>query len=869
MLFLFRRRRFDCELAEEMQYHLDLKAQAGGGTEEARYRARREFGNSLLLRERSRDLWGWRWLRELAQDLRFALRMLLRGPGFTAIAVLSLALGIGANTAIFSLVNMVLLRPLPYREPGRLVALWEWNIRDRHINTVTGGNYADWKARNHVFEELGYSWDTAYTFTGTNNPESTFGYMLSCNFFRLLGAAPLVGRTFAAEECQTGKDHVVVLSYKLWQRRFAGDRDITGRAVQLDGVPYTVIGVMPAAFTHPSIATALWTPLALPADALSDRKNHALRVIGRLEAGVTFERAQIEMGRLATQLAKEYPDTDTGMGVQLWPIRDLYVGDVKPALVALQMAVLLMLLIACANVANLLVARACAREREVALRRALGAGRLRLIRQLLTEGVLLGMLGGAAGVVLALWSVSALASLLPASFAGLVDMEHARAWINTPVLLLAVLLSMASGIVFGAAPAFRGSASPSETLKAVGRSLTEGRGRMRLRGALVVSQIALSLVLLIGAGLIVRSFLRLADRRFGFRTDHVLTLELILRENRFADAERMAPFLEQVSQKIEAISGVESVGIISTLPLTGHYARRNFTIPGQPELPYAQQNVAEFRVVTPAYFRTMGIALGRGRYFDANDRAGAPGVAIINETLARRMFLNQDPIGRTIRVADAGMPEAREIVGIVGDTRHHELAIDPEPEIYRPFYQVFWPFFGIAVRSSGDPLAVASAVRSAIWSVDKEQPINSMATIEQLAGTALATRRASMILLSLFAGIALVLSAIGIYGIMAYSVTHRTHEIGIRMALGAEARSVLGMVLGRAVLLAAGGVAIGLAGAAGATRLLRSQLVDISATDPITFAVISVSLSAVALLAAYLPARRASKVDPVVALRYE
>jgi predicted permease len=591
-------------------------------------------------------------------------------------------------------------------------------------------------------------------------------------------------------------------------------------------------------------------------------------VFARLKHRVTLAQAQAEMDAIAGQLAKEHPSENAGSGVQLWPIRDFYAGDARTPLMVLQIAVLLMLLIACANIANLLMARAGTREREVAVRLALGAGKLRLFRQFLTEGILLAMLGGAAGVVLALWGVEALQGLLPSGFAGFLEIEHGRALIKTPVLLFTVLLSTAAGMIFGAAPAFRGSASPNETLKAGGRSFTEGRRKMRLRSALVVSQMALSLVLLIGAGLMIRSFLRLESRDFGYRTDHVLTLQASSSSSEMTAT--MATFLGEVTQRIETLPGVESAGAINTLPLTGADANRNFTIPGQPELSFAQQNNAEFRVVTPHYPRAMGIRLLRGRYFDERDRQGAPGVVLINETLARRYFPNEDPIGKRISVADAATPETRQIIGVVGDTRHHELALAPGPEIYRPFGQADWPFAWIAVRTSGDPLALANAVRGAIWAINKEQPINSVVTMEHLAADSLAPRRANMILLALFAAIALLLSAIGIYGVMAYSVARRTHEIGIRVALGAHERDVLGMVLRQAVLLALGGVALGLSAAFGVTRLMRSLLVEgVSATDPATFVAIPVLLCAVAGLAAYLPAWRASRVDPMVALHYE
>jgi predicted permease len=868
LMFLIRGERFDRDLEDEMRFHLEMKARAGGETADAGYAARRRFGNPLLLREESREQWGWIWLETLLQDVRYGARVLRKNPGFTLAAVLTLALGIGASTAIFSVVNAVLLRRLPYRDANQLVALWEWNTHEHHINTVTGANYADWNARNHVFADIGYSWDDVYTFTGTANPEAVFDYDFSCNFFSLLGTKPLVGRTFLPEECQAGKDHVVVLSQAIWQRRFGSDPGVIGRSIQLNHQPYTVVGVMPAEFGHPSSTTAVWAPLTLPPDLITDRKTHALRLVARLKTGATMERAQTEMDALARQLAAEHPAEDAGMGVQLWPIRDFYSGQVKKSLWVLQGAVLVMLLIGCANVANLLVARAGVRGREMAVRLALGAGRVRLVRQLLTEGMLLALLGGAAGVGLAFWGAEKLVTLLPSSVASMLGAAHSAAWVNMPVLLVALLLSMVSGAVFGVVPGLSASGSPDTTLRSSGRSLTESRRKVRFSSGLVVSQIALSLVLLAGAGLLIRSFLRLETRDYGFRTDHVLTLQL-MGSSGTEDSAGMAAFLAPVLQRIEALPGVIAAGAINAPPLTGMSAHRSFAIPGQPPLPYGQQPVAGFHVVTPHYFRAMGIRLLQGRYFDDHDQKNSAGVAIINETVARRFFANQNPIGRTISVADLGTPEVRIIVGVVGDTRHEELADAPYPEIYRPFTQADWSFAGIAVRTAGDPLALAPSVRAAIWAVNKEQPIDAMMTLEQRAETTLASRRANLMLLSLFAAIALVLAAIGIYGVSAYAVSRRTHEIGIRMALGAASRQVTRMVMGKALLLALGGVGIGLVAAAALTRYMESLLVDVSAMDAVTFVLTPAVLGAVAGVAAYLPARHASKVDPMEALRYE
>ena len=851
LLYLVRKRQFDRELAEEMQFHLDMIG-------------RKQFGNPILLEEASHEAWGWGWLERFAQDIRYGTRILLRSPGFTVVAMLALAIGIGANTAIFSVVNAVLLQPLPYGDPDRLVMVWEWNTKHSHINTVTGATFADWKNRNHVFADIGYSWDEMYTLTGSGHPESVPGYTLSTNFLSVCRVQPILGRAFLPGET----DRVVLLSYKLWQRRFGSDRKVIGAAVKLNDKDYTVVGVMPPNFAHPG-NSQLWTPLSVPPSFFSDRKIHALRVVARLKRGVTIDRARAEMDALAEQIAAEHPDTNAGMGVRLVPIREFYTGDIRPALLVLQAAVILVLLIACGNVGNLLLARASVRGREVAIRLALGAGRGRLLRQFLTEALLLSLGGGALGLALALWGIQALAASLPATIGTVADTQHPASWIDPLTLLFTAGISVAAGLAFGAAPALRAHGSPGEALKAGATSFTETVGRARLRKCLVVSQLALSLMLLVGAGLMIRSFLGLLTRQLGFRTGHVLTLVLVPSQTRYSDAQKMSGFVEQVITQIGAIPGVESAGATSGLPLSGMYARRNFTIPGQPPLSFAQQFNAEFRLATPGYFRAAGIRLVKGRLFDERDRRGAAEVAIINERLVRWFFPGQDPIGKSISVADGATPEIRQIVGVVGDTRPHGLGSDVEPEIYRPFYQAYWPFFGMVIHTSVPAESLAPAVRSSIWSVDKDQPVNNVQTMEQLLSGSLAAQRTNTVLLALFGAIALLLATLGIYGVMAYSVTQRTRDIGIRMALGANRGRMLVMVMREAMLLASTGVCAGLVAAFAITRFMRRLLYGVSATDPATFIVVAAILSTVAILSAYLPARRASRVDPMVALRYE
>jgi predicted permease len=860
-----RERDLERELRSDLELEAEEQREAGLPEDEARYAAQRTFGNTTLLKEEVREMWGWVFLDQFRQDLRYAFRAMGKSPGFTAAAVLSLALGIGANAAIYSMVRAVLLRALPYQDADRLVAVWEWNREHSRINTVSGGDFADWKARNRVFEDLSYSWDVTYTYTGLGDPEAVTAYTLAPNFFAMLGTQPMLGRTFRPDD----PEHVVVLAYQFWQRHFSNDAGIMGRAIKLDGQDYTVIGVMPDGFGYPNLKMQMWTPLVLAPSFFSDRKMHALRVAARLKPGVTLEQAEVEMDGLARQIEREQLDTNKGMGIHMEPVRNFYTGGVRTMLIVLQAAVLMTLLIACANVANLLLARASATEREVAVRLALGAGKSRLWRQFLTEGMVLAVAGAAGGLLVAHWGVQALTVLLPESTADFAAAANARAWIDVPVLLATLGITIAAGLVFGAAPAFHSQGAPRAALSAGARGLSENSAKVRLRGLLVVSQVALSLLLLIGAGLMVRSLLKLLDRQLGFRTDHVLTMILTLPPNRYPDSQRTTPFIQRVLAKVEALNGVESAAAINTLALTGMDARRNFTIGGRPESSFAQQANAAFRLVTPEYFRTVGIPLLRGRRFDARDQAGATGVVIINDTLARRYWPGEDSIGRSISVADGLTPAVREIIGVVGDTRDHGLADSATPEIYRPFYQAFWPFLGIVVRTSREPGDLANAISRAIWSVDKELPIRSIVTMDRLLNASVGSRRSNTILLAVFGLIAVLLAALGLYGVIAYSVQRRTHEIGVRMALGARGGDVMAGVLKQAMLLTAGGVLIGLPAAFAATRYLRSMLVEIGTADPLTFVAFPLMLMAVALLAAYLPARRASRVDPTVALRYQ
>jgi len=801
--------------------------------------------------------------------LRYAIRQLLKSPGFTIASVVTLALGIGASTAIFSVLHAVLLRALPYRQAERLVAVWQLNLERQARDKVTCADYADWKARNHVFEDLAYSMDEPYTLTdNTETPQSVVGFQFSTNLFSLLGAQPFLGRTFLPEDGEPGKDHVLVLSHRLWEKRFASDRSVVGRSVRLNGEPYTIIGVMPPEFAHPGTFVDLWTPIALASNWFENRKLHVLHVVARLRPGVRLEQAQKEMDLLTGELARQYPDTNKNWGARLAPIRDLYTGNLREALWVLQAAVLLMLIIACANVANMMLAQASTREREVAIRLALGARRRHLFNQFLTQGLILASLGAAGGLLLAFWGVQILPQMFSTQLSRMPLPAHPSDWIDWPVLLFALTTAAVAGVVFGLMPAFRAPRLPQEVLKAGVRGPTGHALSVRLRSVLIVSQVALSLMLLAGSGLLIRSFLRLQKQSLGFQTDRVAASFLLLAPNRYLDGNATTNFLEQVLSRLKAVPGVESAGAVSTLPLSGNDARRPFTIPGQPE-EAGRPNVARFRLVTPDYFQTMRIPLKRGRPFDERDRTGSAEVVLISEGLARRFWPNEDPVGKIITVPDMLTPAMRQIVGVVGDVRHYGLAEEAPIEIYRPFYQARWPFFTLVARASLDSVQLGNTLRQAVASVDKDQPIQSVRMMEELASDSVALRRASMVLLAIFAAVALLLAALGIYSVMSYTVARRTQEIGIRMALGAQSRDVLRLVTREAILLALAGVAFGLLGAFALTRFLGTLLYGVQPIDPVTFLGVSVLLIFVALLASYLPARRAAKVDPIVALRYE
>jgi putative ABC transport system permease protein len=864
-----RRARMEKELDAELRDHLERLAAeyVAEGLEEgeARRRAHIALGGLDQVKEDCRDARGTRWLEDLLRDVRQAGRLLWRSRRFTTAAALAIALGVGTNVTFFSLVNAVLLKALPYRDPDRLVALSEWHPQRGRYGKVSGADFQEWTARNTVFEAIACYWDRGYTLTGTAQPESLVGWQFSANLFALLGARSLLGRTLVPEDGRPGHDDVALISEALWRRRFAGSPAAVGQTLQLDGRPHTIVGIMPREFAHPDGRTDVWTPLVLGADLLASRDRHPLRVVARLKSGITLERARAEMTGLAAQLAREHPESNADWRVEVRPIRDVSVGDVRKLLWLLQGAVFLLLLIACANVASLILTRASAREREIALRLALGARPGHLLRQFLAEGLLLALLGGSVGMILAVWGVAVVPRWLADQLRHLPTPDTVQGWISPAVLLAAVAATISVGLVLGAVPLVRGLHLANGSLRGEGRGTTYGRRARRLRHGFVVTQIALSVCLLVGAGLLVRSFARLQARSLGFGAERVMTGILVLPTHRYSGLPQGARFLEQLGDRLSASPGVDAVGLVNTLPLTGMNARRPYQLPGLAD----RDQVADFRIVTPRYFAAIGIPLIRGRVFDDRDRAGAEEVAIVNDVVARRLWPGRDPVGQRIQVPDMATPAVRTVVGVVGNIRHHGLAAEPEPEIYRPAYQAYWPFFGIAVRLRADTPAPAEAVRNAVAALDRDLPVTDLRWLDERAADSMAWRRSSMALLGVFAGAALLLASFGLYSVVSYVVVQRSREIGIRMALGAVPAGVARAFLTRGAALAAAGLAIGLLVAVVLTRVLETLLFGITRLDVATYAAVAGLTLLVTSLATLFPALAAARVDPTIALRAE
>ena len=795
----------------------------------------------------------------LLNDIRYGIRGLVKRPGFSAIAIITLALGIGANTAIFSVINAVLLRPLSYDQPDRLVTL---------RSNQSAPDLADVVAATHTLSKIGGEVLSPLAYTGGPEPVQFQVGQVSGGYFETLGVKTARGRFITADDDQNGGPFVIVLSHGLWQRRFNSDEAIVGKTIPLSGNVYTVIGVMPPTFKSPEENTEAWTPVHVSNPVAANfRGVHFLRTYARLAPGVTRQQATAEMRLIDQQLATQYPANNRNRSTLLIPLQEQIVGDSRQALLILFAAVSLVLLIACANFANLLLARAAERGREIVIRAALGAGRLRIMRQLLTESILISLLGGAVGLVIAWWGSSLLIALKPENLPRLQE-------INLDLRVFAFTLGVAilTGLVFGLLPAWTASRPTlSNSLKSGGRSASSGRAQQGVRSALVTGELAVALVLLVGAGLLVKTFWKLRNIEPGFNPDHLLTMHLELPENRYKEVDSQTRFRTQALANINTLPGVQAA-MISELPLSGDSLNHDFVIEGRPPIPPGDEPSLETRSVLGDYFHIMQIPLKSGRDFaptDFDDQA--PLVGIANEELVRQYFPHENPLGKRIRWVRNPQIEWIEIVGVVGNVKHFGLDLPEQPTLYSPYTQInAWKrWMTFAVRTRGDRAALVQAVKGQIWKVDAQLPITRVQTMNEVAAGSFAARRFNMLLLTMFAGLALVLSAVGVYGVMSYAVTQRTHEIGIRMALGAQMSSVITLIMRSGLLIASLGIGIGLAAAFVLTRLMRSLLFAVEATDKATFASVSLCLLLVALLACYLPARRATKVDPLVALRYE
>jgi len=804
----------------------------------------------------------------LFKDLQYAIRTLLKRPGFTAAAIMTLALGIGGSTAIFTVVDAALLRGLPYASPDHLYHLWESRPQQEFAQReFSYPDYQDYQ-QNQVLEGLAAYSGGGGIMTGRGEPERVFAPSASANFFSVLGVEPVIGRTFQPGEDKPGAPRVVVLTYGMWQRRFGGDKGIIGESLTINGDPYTVIGVLPASFQFALRAADLWRPYQPTQNQLTARFMHGTNLIGRLKPGVSAGQAQSELSVIASRIEREHYDSHAGTGLKFIPLQEQVVGQVKPILLVLLAAVGFVLLIACANVASLLLTRSLARQKEVAIRAALGASRWRVIRQLLTESLLLSLVGGAAGLLIAYWGVSGLVAVLPDNQLNSLPFLKTL-HIDSSILGFSLGLSLLTGMIFGLAPALQSSRPDlNEVLKEGGRNTTGGAGH-RLRSALVVTEIALAVVLLVGAGLMMKSLLRLLDANVGFNPQNLLTMTVVLPAGKYSDASRQIDFFDQLKEHVQSLPGVIGAGMVNILPLQGGNTTR-FNVEGDPIPPPGQETEANFRIVNESYFQTLGVPLVAGRMFDDRDKPDAPAVVIMGKSSADRIFAGRNPIGRRL-VYSSGQTPPVLIVGVVGDVKIGGLDEALRPVLYYPFRQAAGAGTNLVVRTNGDPTALAATIRNEIRTLEPEVAIFNVNGMEQLIANSPAAfmRRFPALLIGIFAGVALLLASVGIYGVVSYSVSQQTHYIGVRMALGAQASDILKMVLKQGLILALAGMAFGVVAALALMRLLRSLLFEVKTTDAGTFALVLGTLFVVALFACYIPARRATKVDPLVALRYE
>jgi putative ABC transport system permease protein len=870
---LLRRNTVERELGSELQFHIERQIEeniaAGMNLREARRAAMREFGGVEQVKEECRDTRRTNYMENLGKDIRYGLRMLRKSPSFTFFAVGVLALGIAANSAIFSIADAVLLRPLPYRDSNRLVMIWEdSSAYGFPKDTPAPGNFSDWKSRNQVFADVAAISDGSFNLTGSGNPENLIGKWVTANLFSVLGVSPALGRDFRPEDDVPGAPGVTILSYGLWLRRFGSDPEIVGQEILLNNEKCTVIGVMKRGVQFPDRETELWVPSRFTTAQLTNHGNHFLQVIARLKPAVSLRTANANLATIAAQLEKENPDSNAKVGAFAVPLREELAGDVRPAIFMLVGAVCFVLLIACANVANLLLSRATGRRRELAMRIALGATRGRVMQQMLAESILLAMFAGAAGLLLSVWGTKFLATLIPNGIAPMTGTG-----VDGRVLLFTLVISLSTGIVFGIIPASRVSQFHlAYSLKQGGSRNGVGSGGHRLRDALVISEVALAIVLLTGAALMIRSLQNLYHLDPGFRADHVLVMRTPLPRQKYEAFAHRTAFYEQVLDRVEGLPGVIAAGYTTWVPLTNSGGATGITIEGKPEPAPGDVLIPNIRIISKDYTRALQMKLVEGRLFESRDGSGTLPVALINQTMAKNYWTGEDPTGKHFKVG--GYNEKSSwitVIGIVGDVHQAGLDVPARAEMYLPYQQQdagYEPEY-LAVRTSGDPMALAEIVRQQIWAVDKEQPVAGMMPLEDLVDENLASRRMQASLLSGFAGLALLLVTLGIYAVLSFAVTQRTQEIGVRVALGAQPRDVLRIIFSQGFKLFLIGAAIGLTAAFALSRALVHLLFGVRAYDPASFASVTLLLAAVALLACYVPARRATRVDPLIALRYE
>ena len=805
----------------------------------------------------------------LLQDMRYGARMLMKKPGFTLIAVITLAAGIAANTTIFSIADALVLRPFNFPNQERLVSVWERSTRQGGFDkgSVAPGNFDDWHEQNRSFERLIAIDQRSFDLTGAGQPEQFAGYGVSASFFDALGAKPALGRTFLPGEGKPGRDQVVVLKYSLWERRFGADPDVVGRTLTLNAKTFTVIGIMPPDFNFPVNGGEMWAPLAFDDKTKRERGSHYLRCMGLLRPGVSVAQANADLEAISRRAQRLFPETNAERSASVVDMNEDFARESKNYVTLLVGTVAFVLLIACANVANMLFGRAFGRQKEVAVRLALGASRWRLVRQLLTESLLLALMGGAIGLLFSVWGIDLLKGAIPEDYAKLIEgYDHLS--VNRTVLMFTLIVSMLTGVVSGLMPALQASKpNLNEALKEGVKGASPTGSRRRLRGALVVAEVALSLVLLIGAGLMIRSFVAMMRDDMGFNPHSVLSFRLWLPEERYSEAQRRG-FYDQLLKRLESLPGVVAAGATNLLPMSNNYIDTSFEIVGRAPFEKGKEPYVAYRIVTPGYFDAIGMSLRRGRGFTAGDNEQAPRVVIINESFARRFFPNQEAIGQRITLSGKA-DKPTEIVGVTANVKDIDLDSGPDPGFYLPYAQEPWSGMGVVLRAAGEPTTLSSAARDEVAKLDPALPVQLIKTVERMIYERNTPKRVMTALMGVFAGIALLLASVGLYAVMAYSVSQRTHEIGVRLALGAHLRDILWLITRQGLKLTLVGLALGMMGAFVLTRVMASLLYGVTATDPLTFILTSLALAGAALLACWIPARRATKVDPLIAIKYE